>query len=138
MATLAKVIAVLLVCWLAALSARHAHNSEAWQRALVYTIMLPWPTIGVARWSGWLLEGLMVAVQAGVFSTMVALLARLPAVGAATLVSLAVLLVAPYGTLLGLLDRGMEEFLRGHITMTVEFFLSGWLIAALVLRLRRP
>jgi hypothetical protein len=82
-----------------------------------------------------IVEGLLTALLGGAFTTLLALSTRLPAVAAAAILSAAVFMGTNDITLFGELDDVSATFLAGYVKLTLVFFLSGWLFAAIVLKL---
>jgi hypothetical protein len=132
----AKFTVVILVCWAAALTVGYGVYSGAWQHVRWGIHRLPWPSLEVANFFMGAADVLMVAIVSGAFTLALAMWARLPAVLAATALSVAVFFSMPE-VWPDVLNGYMDAFDVGHAVLTVEFFLGGWLIASLVLRFRR-
>jgi hypothetical protein len=131
-----RVIVVLVICLAAAMAVRFAHSSAAWQHVLMFTAGLQWwPSVEAANTASLIVEGLLTALLGGAFTTLLALSTRLPTVAAAAILSAAVFMGINDIPLFGELDNVSAAFLAGYVKLTLAFFLSGWLIAAIVLKL---
>jgi hypothetical protein len=97
----------------------------------MFAIQLPWPFIEAKRIASHVFEALLAVLLGGAYSTLLVLSTRLRAVTAAAILSVAVFIGAYPGLLL--IDA---DFLAGLVKFTALFFVGGWLIAALGLRIR--
>ena len=137
-----KIIVLLVVCLAAAMTVRFAHNSWAWHRVLMFASGLQWwPSMKAANTAALIAEGLLTAIVAGAFTTLLAWSARLSAATAAALLSAAVFMGINDVSLVGELDDVSKAVLAGYLKLTAVFFLSGWLLATIatkLLRRKRP
>ncbi len=102
----------------------------------MFTVGLQWwPSVEAANTAGLIVEGLLTALLGGAFTTLLTLLTRLPAVAAAAILSAAVFLGINDIALFSELDSVSAAFLAGYVKLTLVFFLSGWLLAAIILKL---